>query len=244
MAIFQPLRPTWLRRDHPVVERYLRRPQSSRFQVLVFGSTLGFFVLLGGLSLPALYALFSLVILLQMSTSTVDKVHDERQSYTWDLVRLTPYSARELLLSLWAASLWQLQRTWMMRIYLLLHGVVIIGVMVHTVAFANPTPNQALLLLVMGTFFIVFQPYIVMYFSGMLSLAVANRVRERGSAQGFAIGLVLLYWLAYVGSSLAFILFVDLRLSGGQFANIVLIPLLIPVCLGWLALHLAESSLS
>jgi hypothetical protein len=244
MTVLHPFRPAWLRRDHPVVERYLRRPQSSRFQILVYFFTFGLFFLLGGLSLPVLYALFSLVMLLQMTTSTVDKLHHERQAYTWDLVRLTPFSGRELLLSLWAASLWQLQRTWMMLIYQLLHGVVIIGIMVHTLVFTNPTTNQALFLLVMGTFFIVFQPYVVMYFSGMLSLAIANRVQERSSAQGFAISITVLYWLAYVGSSLVFIVFEDLRLTGGQLANVLLIPLLIPVCLGWFALHITESSLS
>ena len=244
MNLARPLSLVWLRRDHPVVERYLRYPQPGRFQVLVFGFTLGLFVLLGGLSLPALYAMFSLILLLQMTVSTVDKIHRERQAFTWDLVRLTPFSPRELLLSLWAASLWQLQRTWMMRIYQLLHAVVIIGVMVHTIVFSGPTLNQALLLLVLGTFFIVFQPYIVMYFSGMLSLAVANRVREHSSAQGFAIGAVSLYWLAFVVSSLSFILYEDLRLTSGQLANIVLVPLLIPFLLGRFALYMAESSLS
>ncbi len=231
----------WLRRDHPIVERYLRHPQPLRYQALIAASASGLVLLLGGLSLPVIYLMLSLLLLMQMAISTVNKAHD---AATWDLVRLTPFDRRELLLSLWAASLWQLQRTWTMRVYQLLHGMMTIGLTVYIIVDGDLSRDQALALLPVITLFIALHPYVTMYFSGMSSLAIANRLRHHENAQSIALGVILLYWLASVGLFLIFGLFYEMQTSGSQLNQILLVPLLIPLILGWLALLLAKRSLS
>ncbi len=234
--------PYWLRRNHPVVQRYLRQPVHVRFQLILLGLTVSVFLLLGGLSLPVLYCVFSLVILVQITVSTSDKLYHERQSATWDLIRLTPFSARELLLSMWAASLWQLNRTWMMMMYRLLHGAIIIGAMVYNLMFAEIAPSDALPILLSGTLLIVLQPFTEMYFSGMVGLAGANRLRDRANAQGLAITLVLVYWLAYIGTILGLLLVQNMHLTGTQMVSVFLLPVLLPLMLGYFALRMAESA--
>lgn len=198
--------------------------------------------MLGGLSLPVLYCLFSLVILLQITLSSGDKVHRERQASTWDLIRSAPFSSRELLLSLWAASVWQLNRTWMMVIYRLLHGAMIIGLMVYSLLFAEIPADLALPILTCGTLLILLQPFAEMYFSGMVGLAGANRLRDRVNAQSLSIGLVLAYWLAYLCMVLGLLMVQQMRLTGSQMIGILLLPLLLPVALGYAALRVAEAS--
>jgi hypothetical protein len=240
MAISPQLSISWLRRDHPIVERYLRRPQPRRLQALIAACASVTVLLFGSLGLPVIYLMFSLLLLAQMTVSTVEKAHE---AATWDLIRLTPFARRELLLSLWAASLWQLQRTWIMRIYQLLHAMVMIGVLVNSIVSNQFRPETALALVLVITLFIAVQPYAAMYFSGMTSLAIANRLRQRENAQGLALGLMLVYWLASVGSVLAFIYPYSNGLPGGRLNQLLLVPLLMPLILGWCALLLAKRSL-
>ncbi len=198
------------------------------------------FLFLGGLSLPVVYCIFWLVALLFIATSTVDKVYRERERFTWDLVRLTPYTARELLLSLWAASLWQLNRTWLMWIYRLLHGFTVVGLMVFAVLFAEVPADEWLLLLFTGTLLIVMQPYTEMYFCGMVGLVIANHLQDRGSAQGLAVGAVLLYWLTYVVGGMILLYSAGMNLTAEQLNGLFVLPLLVPVLLGYLAQRVAE----
>lgn len=234
--------PAWLNRSHPITQRYLRQSLPVRFQYLLLALAVGAFLLLGGLSLPVLYCLFSLVILLQITLSSGDKVHRERQSATWDLMRTTPFGGQELLLSLWAASVWQLSRTWMMLIYRLLHGAMIVGLMVYSLLFAEIPAEHGLPILASGTLLILLQPFTEMYFSGMVGLAGANRMRDRVNAQSLAVGMVLSYWLAYVSVVLGLLLVQQMRLTAPQIIGIFWLPLLLPVLLGYAALRIAEAA--
>lgn len=240
MSISPQLTVAWLRRDHPIVERYLRRPQPRRLQALIAASASVLVLVLGSLSLPVIYLMFSLLLLAQMTVSTVEKAHE---AATWDLIRLTPLARREVLLSLWAASLWQLQRTWIMRIYQLLHGMMMIGILVNSIVSTEIAPDAALALILTTTLFIAGQPYVAMYFSGMTSLAIANRLRQRENAHGLALGLMLVYWLASVSSVLALVYPYSSSLAGSRLNQLLLVPLLLPLVLGWCALLLAKRSL-
>ena len=112
-----------------------------------------------------------MAVLVQVAVSSANKVYQARRSSTWDLVRIAPFSSRELLLSLWTASVRQLSRTWFMMVYRLLHAMTIIGVIVYTLLFTNTHPQQALLILLTGTAMIVVQPFAEMFFCGMVGLA-------------------------------------------------------------------------
>jgi hypothetical protein len=238
-----PKLPSWLRRSHPIVRRYLRQPVSVRFQALLLTLCAVVFFLFGGLSLPVLYGLFSLIILTQVTISSADKIYSERKASTWDLMRLAPFTRRELLLSLWAASMWQINRTWMMIVYRLLHGAVIVGLMVSSLIFAEIPSAQTLPLLLSGTLLIAAQPFTEMYFSGMVGLAGANHVKDQASARSLAVGVVIVYWLSYVGAILAFLVLQQMRLTGTQMIGLFLLPLLLPIALGYAALRIAESAL-
>jgi hypothetical protein len=235
--------PHWLRRSHPVVQRYLRQSAPPYFQILIFGFAIGAFLLMGGLSLPVLYFLFSLLILIQIATSSASKIYQERRSATWDLMRLAPISSRELLLSVWAASFWQISRTWMMLAYRLLHGLMAVGVIIFNLAFAEVPADQTLVILVSGTIMIVAQPFAEMYFSGMVGLAGANRLRDQGNAQGLVIGIIILYWLSYTGMILALLLMQQTQPTTPQLVGIFVLPILLPLVLGSVALRIAESAL-
>lgn len=235
--------PNWLRRSHPIVRRYLRQTTPLYFQALIFAFTIGAFLLLGGLSLPVLYFMFSLLILIQIATSSASKIHRERSAATWDLMRMAPMSSRELLLSLWAASLWQISRTWMMLIYRLLHGLMTVGVIIFNLVFANVPAEHTLAVLLSGTILIVAQPFAEMYFSGMVGLAGANRLRDQGNAHGLVIGVVVVYWLCYVSMILALLLLQQMRPAAPQLAAIFVLPILLPLLLGWAALRIAETGL-
>ena len=198
---------------------------------------------LGGLSLPVLYFVFSLLILIQIATSSANKVYRERRSSRWDLMRIIPMSSRELLLSLWAASLWQISRTWMMVIYRLLHGLMSVGVIIFNLAFAEIPADQTLWILASGTIMIVAQPFAEMYFSGMVGLAGANRLREQSNAHGLVIGIVVVYWLCYVGMIIVLLLMQQMQPTAPQLVGIFLMPILLPLALGCIALRIAEAAL-
>ncbi|MAS37874.1 MAG: hypothetical protein CL610_28015 [Anaerolineaceae bacterium] len=235
--------PRWLRSGHPIVRRYVRQPMPAYLQALLFAMMISVFLMLGGLSIPVLYCLFSLAVLVQVAVSSANKVYQARRSSTWDLVRIAPFSSRELLLSLWTASVRQLSRTWFMMVYRLLHAMTIIGVIVYTLLFTNTHPQQALLILLTGTAMIVVQPFAEMFFCGMVGLAGANRLRDQHNGQGFVVGVVVLYWLGYVGGVLALLMAQQMNLSGEQLVAIFVTPLILPALFGSVALRIAETAL-
>jgi hypothetical protein len=235
--------PNWMRADHPIVQRYLRQPLLVRFNLLILTVVIGLFLLFGGLSLPMLYFLFSLVVLLQVALATADKVYSERAGSTWDLVRTAPFTPTEILLSLWIASIRQLNRTWMMLLYRLLQGMLVIGMLVFGLWYAEIPGQSWLLLLICGTFVIVAQPFAEMYYSGMIGLLCASLTRDRLNAHSFAVGAVLVYWLSWI----ALVLFIMMsNLNQLVFAHILaalMIPLLLPLILGYTAFQFARAQM-
>jgi len=233
--------PSWMHRDHPLVQRHLRKPLVAGLNQLVFGTTFGLFLLFGGLSLPMLYLTFSLIVLVQLAAGTAGKIYDEREHSTWDLIRVAPYSRREVLMSTWAAGFWQLHRTWVVPFYRLLQGVVIVGLMVFGLWLGDIPQNLSIALIVGGTLLIALQPFVDMYFGGMVGLLAANLIPGRMSAQVTAASVVLIYWGAWIALVLA-IFFSDLHiLTLEQIALVVGFPLLLPVLAGYMAFRLAEA---
>ncbi len=224
--------PNWMRRDHPIVQRHLRKPLLGGINQVIFGTTFVLFLLFGGLSLPMMYFLFSLIVLVQLAAGTVGKIHDERERRTWDLIRVAPFSRREVLLSTWAASLWQLNRTWLMPFYRLMQGIIIIGLMVFGLWLGNIPERLSLDVLVGGTLLIALQPFVDMYFGGMAG---------RTNAQAAAIGLVLLYWGMWIALTSALV-FADFNhLTTLHIVTIIGLCLLLPVTLGYGAFRLAQA---
>lgn len=235
--------PSWMRADHPIVQRYLRQPLLMRFNLLIVCVVVGLFLLFGGLSLPMLYFLFSLVVLLQVALATGDKIHSERNGLTWDLMRTAPFTLTEVLLSMWAASLRQMNRTWVMLFYRLLQGMLVIGVLVFGLSYAEIPGHSWLPLLICGTFVIVTQPFAEMYYSGMVGLLCASLTSDRLNSHTFTIGAVLIYWLSWIG----FVLFMVMNnLNHLVFVHILtalLIPLVLPIILGFAAFQFAKASM-
>jgi hypothetical protein len=229
-----------MRNDHPIVRRYLRKPILMRVNLLILCSVIGLFLLLGGLSLPILYFLFSLVVLIQIAVTTADKIHDERAGFTWDLMRITPFTRSEVLLSMWAASIRQLNRSWIMYVYRLLQGLIVIGLMVFSMLFAEIPMHQWILVLLTGTMVIVLQPFAELYFSGMVGLLSANLIQDRVNAQGFAVVTVLTYWLAWIVAALVVILANLDHLDFTHIATVLILPLLLPLALGYGAFLIAK----
>jgi hypothetical protein len=232
--------PNWIRADHPIVQRYLRQPLLMRFNLLILSVVIGLFLLFGGLSLPMLYFLFSLVVLLQVALGTADKVYSERAGLTWDLVRTAPFTSTEVLLSLWIASIRQLNRTWVMLFYRLLQGILVIGMLVFGLWYVEIPGQSWLLLFICATFVIIAQPFAEMFYSGMVGLLCANLTQDRLNAHTFTVGAVLAYWLSWI----ALVLFIMMRnLNHLVLAHIIaalLIPLILPLIFGYTAFQFAR----
>lgn len=233
-------RPAWTRPDHPIVQRYLRKPFTQRYNYAILGGVISLFLLFGGLSLPLLYFLFSLTVLLHISVGTADKIQTERECFTWDLVRAAPFSRSEVLLSIWASSVHQLHRTWLMWIYRLLQGLIVVGLIVFALWFGEIPAQEWLVVLVGGTLVILVQPYADMYYSGMVGLLSAHLVHDRLTAQGVATGAVIAYWLAWIGLALLILLSNMTRVTGAQIMLVLLLPLLLPLVVGYSAFRFAR----
>lgn len=235
--------PVWMRRDHPIVQRYIRQPFTQNINPVIFGTTFVLFVLFGGLGLPLLYLLFSLVMLVQLAVGTVGKIYDERERFTWDLIRVTPFSRREMLLCTWAASVWQMNSTWLMPFYRVTQGMVIVGLLVLGLWLGHIPAHLSLAFLVGSTLLITLQPVVDIYFGGMVGLLAANVVRERMGAQMAAITAVMLYWGMWIALVSALV-FSDLNdLTSLHLGAIFGLCLLLPLTLGYGALRLAEMTI-
>jgi len=236
--------PAPLRQSHPLVQQHLRQPALRHFRHLIFGSSIGLFMLFGGLSLPILYLLLSLVIFVQLATGTAERVYHAQQVRTWDLIRVTPYSRRDVLLSTWAAGIWQLNRTWTIPLYWVLHGLMILGVIVFGVWLGEIPIGQATAVLLGGTLLIAFQPFVEMYFSGMIGLLCASLFDDRVISLAAAGLVVLCYWSLWIGGILL-LTAIDLeRLGTVQLAGILMLPLLLPFIVGYMAQRVAEARLA
>ncbi len=232
------------RHDHPLVQHYLRRGALRHFKPLVFGCSVVLLLLLGGLGLPVLYLLLSLLILVQTATGTAERIYHTQEIRTWDLLRATPYSGRDILLSAWAAGVWQLRRTWTMPVYRLLHALVIVGALVFGLWMEEIPAAHWSLALLGATLLIAAQPAIELYFSGMIGLLCASLIADRALSLGAA-GLVMIgYWMVWLGGA-ALLLAADLdRITSSGVAAIFALPLLLPLLVGYAAQRIAERRLS
>jgi hypothetical protein len=233
--------PLWLRNDHPIVRRHLRKPLLGGLNQMIFGGTFSLFLLFGGLSLPMMYLLFSLIVLVQLAAGTAGKIYDERERHTWDLIRAAPFSRREVLLCTWAAGIWQIDRTWVMPFYRLLQAIVVVGLLVFGLMGDIPA-HLSLPLLAGGTLLITLQPLVDMYFGGMVGLLTANVIQGRAIAQAAAVCVTLVYWGAWIALSAA-VVFSDLtQLTLAQVFLVVSFPLLLPTIVGYAAFRVAVAT--
>lgn len=236
--------PPWSRRSHPIVQRYLRQAISPHFNLLIVISVIILFLLFGSLSLPMLYFLFSLMVLMNLAVGTANKMLLERSSLTWDLMRAAPFSQSEILLSLWSASLWQLRQTWVISMYRFLQGMLVVGAMVFGLWFAEIPPSQWPVILVTGTVIIIAQPYAEMYYSGMVGLLAASVIRDRTNALLATIVAVLFYWLGWI-SLVGVLVFSGLNaLTLLHLALAFTIPLAVPLALGGAAFAAVRFNMS
>jgi len=232
-----------MRRDHPIVQRNLRKPLMQNINPVIFGTTFVLFLLFGGLGLPLLYLLFSLVVLVQLAAGTVGKIYDERERFTWDLIRVAPFSRRAVLLCTWAAGLWQMNSTWLMPFYRVTQGMVIVGMLVLGLWLGHIPAHLSLAFLVGSTLLITLQPIVDTYFGGMVGLLAANVVRERMGAQLAAMTVVMLYWGTWI-ALISVLVFSDLNdLTSLHLGAIFGFCLLLPLTLGYGALRLAEMTM-
>ncbi|MBI5666939.1 MAG: hypothetical protein HZC41_02955 [Chloroflexi bacterium] len=232
--------PGWMRRSHPLVRHALHRRASGELRYVVFGSAVGLFMLFGGLSLPILYLFLWLAILVQQALVMAGRLHEAQVKQVWPVLRVTPFSARELLLTTWAGSFWQLNQSWVMGLYRLLQGMAVIGLMVFGLWFADFPVEHAALVLVAGLAAIAFQPLAETYLSGMIGLLCAGLLRRQVGALALAVLLVLVYWCACFGI-VAWAVFGDTDgLSLAQLLTALILPSLLPLALGYGTLRLAE----
>ncbi|HEX2906236.1 MAG TPA: hypothetical protein VHO69_05205 [Phototrophicaceae bacterium] len=232
--------PAWMRRTHPLVARILRQKPADSLRYVVFGSSIGLFLLFGGLSLPLLYLFLWLSILMQQATTTAARMHAAQEKQTWDVLRAAPFSPRELLLSIWAGNFWHLNRSWVMNIYRLLQGTAVIGVIVYGLWFAAFPPQQAVTVLLVGLGAIVFQPVSEAYFSGMIGVLFAGYIRQSTGALGATIFTVLAYWCLCL-ALIIWILFTNSHeLDLAHLLIALSLPSLLPLVLGYTALRAAE----
>ncbi len=236
--------PAALQQDHPLTRYHLRKPPPAYVKQVLFGSSLGLFVLFGGLSLPMLYFVCSLVVLLQLATGTAQKIHQSRLDGAADLISLTMMSRREILLSTWAAGIWQLRKTWLMPIYRVVHGLLLIGVLVFAVMFSEIPTEQSLLVIFGVTLLIALQPYAEMYFSGMIGLLCAALIRDRFLSLATTTFITILYWLMWVGGAVLVAVTGLRNLPTFEIVLIFALPLIVPAILGGAAQRLAERSQS
>jgi hypothetical protein len=240
--------PTWipasLRQEHPLVQHHLRQPALRYFRQAIFFGSIGFFLLFGGLSLPMIYFFLSLIILIQLAVGTAERIYRAQEVHTWDLIRVAPFSRRDVLLSSWAAGMWQINRTWTMPVYWVLHGMIILGVIVFGLWTGEIPLSQATLLVVSGTFLIVLRPLAEMYFSGMVGLLCASLINDRVLSLAAAGLAMLFYWSLWIGGVLL-LAAADLeQISAPQMLLVVSLPILIPILVGYTAQRVAEAKLS
>ena len=236
--------PSPLRLGHPLVQHHLRQPVQPYFRYLILIVSGIMFLLFGGLSLPMLYLFLSLLIFIQLAAGTAERVHRAQEIRTWDLIRVAPFSRRDVLLSTWAAGVWQLNRIWIVSVYWILHGLVILGVIIFGLWFGEIPSNHALLVIVSGTLLIALQPLVEIYFSGMVGLLCASLFDDRTLSLASAGFCALCYWGIWIAGILI-LSAADLKLlTPTQMGALLSLPLLLPLLVGYGAQRFAEKKLS
>jgi hypothetical protein len=236
--------PSPLRLQHPLVQHHLRQPVQPFFRYLILIGSGLLFLLFGGLSLPLLYLFLALLIFVQLAAGTAERVYRAQEVRTWDLIRVAPFSRREVLLSTWAAGVWQLNRIWIVSVYWVLHGLVILGFIIYGLWFGGIPSSHALLVIFSGTLLIALQPLVEIYFSGMVGLLCASLFGDRTLSLALAGFFVLCYWTIWIVGLLV-LNAADLdHLTPTQMAALMSLPLLLPLLAGYGAQRCAEKKLS
>lgn len=229
--------------DHPLAGYYRRQADGRNFKPVIVGSSLGAFLLFGSLSLPFLYLLISLVIAIYLSAGTAWRIHSARSAQVWDLVCVSPLAPRDILLTTWLAGVGQLRQTHLLILYRLLHAFILIGILILSILFGEMSPEQGLIAVIGGTLLMIFQPAVEMYFSGMIGLLCANRIRDRAVSVGIAGLTIISYWIVYVAGVLL-VAFSDLKhLQAVTLLVFFTLLLIIPLVIGRAAQHMAEKAL-
>ncbi len=225
--------------DEPLVRFFSHSSDRLPIRPLVFGSSIGLFLMLGSFSIPALYLLLSLVITLYLSMMTAHKVDRARRDALLPLLFITPVRRRDLLTSLWSGCVWQLWRSQMMWMYWSFHALVIVAGMVYLLLSAELSSSDALWLLLVGTVLMRFQPVSALFCAGMVGLWCGLAVPDSLLALGAAGLSALCGWLVWVSVVLLVALnFADL--AAWQWTCLLLLPLLLSLLAGYLAFRLAE----
>jgi hypothetical protein len=129
-------------------------------------------------------------------------------------------------------------------LYWVLHGLVILGVMVFGLWLGEIPMRQAGLVLVGGTLLIALQPFIAMYFSGMIGLMCASIFGDRAVSLAIAGLVVLCYWGFWIGGILLLAASDLDQIEAVQIVGFISLPLLIPLAMGYSAQLVAERKLS
>jgi hypothetical protein len=233
--------PAYLRQGHPLVQRYLQGAGMNLYKPFIFGSSLILLLLFGGFGLPMLYFLLSLVLLVHLAAGTAYRIHHAREAGQWDLIRATPLSRREVLLSTWAAGVWQLRATWLLPLYRLLQAMILIGVLVLRLWVTEVPTNQATVLVLAVAVLIALKPSLDLYFSGMVGLMCAQLLPRSALAALFAGAAALLYWSAWLGGGLYAMTARPETLSFQNMSMILLALMVLPLVFGAVAQHTAEN---
>ena len=229
--------------DHPLLDYFRRQGGDRNFRPVIFGSSVGVFLLFGSLSLPILYLLLSLVIALYLSAGMSWRVHRAREAQIWELVQISPLFPRDILLTTWSAGVGQLIENRLIFFYRLVHGLMLMGLLIVSILFGELAPDQGLMLLVGATLLIIFQPAVEIYFSGMVGLCCATRIRDRAVSSAVAGMTVMIYWTAWVAGVLVITVTNLSHLQAVSLLIFFALLVALPLAIGCAAQYLAEQAL-
>lgn len=231
--------PLLRRPDEPLVRFFSHSPDRLPLRSLVFGSSIGLFLLFGSFSVPALYLLLSLVIALYLSMMTAYRVERARRDHVLALLYITPVSRRRLLASLWSGCVWRVWSGQTMWMYWSFHAIIIIAGMVYLLLSAELGTSDALWLIVLGTILVRFQPVSALFCGGMVGLWCGLALPDSLLSVAAAGLSALCGWLLWLAIALLVALnFTHLALW--QWTSLLLLPLLLSTLTGYLAFRLAE----
>lgn len=202
----------------------------------------GLLALFGGFGLPLLFGLCWLTLLVWQAASLAGRIRRAHTHGMWDLLLAAPFSRRELLLSTWAGSFWELYPGRLVMLYRLLQALAVTAIIVVGALLPAFPLHYGPLVVLAGVVAILAQPAAELYLSGMAGLWCGVALRGHTGALALAVGAMVLYWAAVLGGVL--LLFTDPESLGlAHILAALLLPTLAPLALGAGALHAAERAL-
>lgn len=236
--------PPALRRDHPLVRQHLNRLRSGRLAPMLGATAASLLVLFGGFGLPVLFGLCWLALLVWQAAGAAGRVRCAYTQGMWDLLLAAPFSRRELLLSTWAGSFWQIYPGRLTLLYRLLQVLAVTAIIVVSALLPAFPLQYGPLVVLAGVLAILAQPAAELYLSGMAGLWCGVALRGHIGALALAAGAMVFYWAGVLGMVLL-LLFADPEgLDLGHVLAALLLPTLLPLLLGLGALRAAERFLA